>query len=160
LVARRHQARLPAEGREDDNGLTGDVGNLFVHDLSSGRRTQLTDLEISRAYRWYLSPSFSPDGRNLTFHLPRSRSETTKWDAWSVPATGGEPTLVMRNAAFPMYIADGKWIAFVVPAASDFAGHTVRVARADGEGSPRDARGSERPDLVARDVPRRNRDRA
>jgi Tol biopolymer transport system component len=121
----------------DDDGLTGDVGNLFVHDLSSGRRTQLTDLKLSRAFWWYLSPSFSPDGRNVIFHLPRSKSETTEWDAWSVPVTGGEPTLILRNAAFPMYFADGKEIAFVEPTSSDFAGHSIGIARADAQGSRR-----------------------
>ena len=128
-----------ASGRDggDDDGLTGDVGNLFVEDLASGRRTQLTDLELSRAWWWYLSPSFTPDGRNVIFHLPRGRSETTEWDAWSVPVAGGGPTLVLRNAAFPMYFADGKEIAFVPPAASNFEGHSIAIASADGEGSRR-----------------------
>jgi Tol biopolymer transport system component len=123
----------------DDDALTGDgdIGNLFVHDLSSGRRTQLTDLELSRAWWWYLSPSFSPDGRNVIFHLPRSKSETTKWDVWSVPVTGGEPTLVLRNAAFPMYFADGKEIAFVPPTSSNFEGYSIAIARADAQGSRR-----------------------
>jgi Tol biopolymer transport system component len=31
-------------------GAGNDLGNLFVHDLSSDRRTQLTDLELSDAY--------------------------------------------------------------------------------------------------------------
>jgi hypothetical protein len=26
--------------------------------------------------------------------------KTTKFDVWSVPVTGGEPTLVQRNASF------------------------------------------------------------
>jgi Tol biopolymer transport system component len=120
----------------DDDGLTADVGNLFVHDLSSGEKTQLTDLELSRAAWWYLSPTFSPDGRNVIFHLPRGRSETTKWDAWSVPVTGGEPTLVLRNAAFPLYLPDGKEIAFVVPTTSNFEGQSI-ARSADGQGSPR-----------------------
>jgi dipeptidyl aminopeptidase/acylaminoacyl peptidase len=117
-----------------DTALTGDVGNLFVEDLASGRRTQLTDLELSRAWWWFLSPSFSPDGRNVIFHLPRGRSETTKWDVWSVPVTGGEPKLVLRNASFPMVSAvpilpNGVRIAFVSPWPNDFAGRRIMAAR-------------------------------
>jgi Tol biopolymer transport system component len=50
---------------------------------------------------------------------------------------GGEPTLVLRNAAFPMYFADGKEIALVPPAASNFEGHSIAIASAGGEGSRR-----------------------
>jgi Tol biopolymer transport system component len=117
-----------------DTALTEDVGNLFVEDLSSGRRTQVTDLDLSRAWWWFLSPSFSPDGRNVLFHMPRSRSETTKWDVWSVPVTGGQPKLVVRNAAFPMLDAapilpNGVRIAFVSALGDDFAGKSIMAAR-------------------------------
>jgi len=133
-----HGTKVVYQLRDGGTGESaGDVGNLFVHDLSSGRRTQLTDLELTRAAWWYLSPSFSPDGRNVVFHLPRTPSGTTKWDVWSVPVTGGEPTLVLRNAAFPMYFPDGKEVAFVVPTSSNFAGYSIGTARAGGEGSRR-----------------------
>jgi hypothetical protein len=115
-----------------DDALTGDVGNLFVHDLSTGRRTQITDLELSRASWWFLSPSFSPNGRNVIFHLPRSRSRTTKWDAWSVPVTGGEPTLLLRNALFPVLgveMPTVEPIAFVSPSPADLAGSSIITAR-------------------------------
>lgn len=111
------------------------VGNLFVQDLSSGRRTQLTDLELSGASWWFLSPIFGPDGANVIFRMPRGSAETTKWDVLSVPVTGGEPTLVLRNAAFPMYFPDGKQIAFVVPKPDSFSGYGIAIARADGQGS-------------------------
>jgi Tol biopolymer transport system component len=117
-----------------DTALTGDVGNLFVEDVASGRKTQLTDLELKRAWWWFLSPSFSPNGRNVLFHLPRSRSQTTKWDSWSVPVSGGEPTLMLRNASFPMLSAasilpNGVRIAYVSPGPSDFAGPSLMAAR-------------------------------
>jgi hypothetical protein len=115
-----------------DTALTGDVGNLFVHDLSTGRRTQITDLELSRAWWWFLSPSFSPGGRDVIFHLPRTRSQATTWDAWSVPVNGGEPSLVLRNAAFPMLTGhgpEGEEVAFVEPTASDFAGQSLMTGR-------------------------------
>jgi Tol biopolymer transport system component len=110
-----------------------DVGNLFVQDLSSGRRTQLTDLELSRAWWWYLSPSFSRDGREVVFHMPRTSSETTKWDVWSAPIAGGEPTLVLRGASFPMLdraqAPEGEEIAFVSPMSDNFAGHSIMIGR-------------------------------
>jgi Tol biopolymer transport system component len=118
--------------QERDGGDDEDVGNLFLEDLLSGERTQLTDLELSRAWWWFLSPSFSPDGRNVIFHLPRTRSETTKFDVWSVSVTGGEPTLVLRNASFPMLGADlpnDVRMAFVSPWPDDFAGHRIMAAR-------------------------------
>jgi Tol biopolymer transport system component len=115
-----------------DDALTGDVGNLFVHDLSTGRRTQITDLELSRAWWYFLAPSFTPDGRHVIFHLPRGRSATTKFDVWSVPVTGGEPTRVLQNATFPMPGADlpnEVRIAFVSPYPDDLAGDSIVAAR-------------------------------
>jgi Tol biopolymer transport system component len=118
----------------------GDVGNLFVHDLASGRKTQLTHLGPSRAPpgRYFLSPIFSADGRDVYFHLPRNSSETTKFDVWSVPVAGGEPTLVVRNAAlpvplhsFPDEVPETPEIAFVSPTASDFTGRDISTADLD-----------------------------
>jgi Tol biopolymer transport system component len=119
-----------------------DVGNLFVHDLSSGRRTQLTHLELTNAWWWYLSPSFGPPGGypfsnatgpdDVIFHLPRRSTATTKWDVWSVPMTGGEATLLVRNAVFPMLRAEGPEglrVAFLSPSANDFAGRSIMTAR-------------------------------
>jgi Tol biopolymer transport system component len=135
-----------------------DVGDLFVQDLATGRWTQVTDLsahlpplpgaqfgvrmkpELTRAFWWFLSPSFSDDGKNVVFHLPRDPSETTTWNVWSVRATGGEYarrpyTLVLRNAAFPMLnradVPEGDEIAFVLPATDVFAGNRIMTARPD-----------------------------
>jgi basic membrane lipoprotein Med (substrate-binding protein (PBP1-ABC) superfamily)/DNA-binding SARP family transcriptional activator len=117
---------------QERNGASEDVGNLFVEDLSSGRKTQITVLELTTAWWWWMAPTFSPDGRSVIFHLPRSSSEATTWDVWSVPATGGEPTLVLENAAQPAYFPDGNQIAFVEPTDSDLAGHTISIVDAQG----------------------------
>jgi hypothetical protein len=114
-------------------GGTRDLGNLFIEDVSSGRRTQVTDLELQAAEWHFLWAGFSPDGRNVIFHLPRHAFwENPKWDVWSVPVTGGEPTLVLRNAAFPLYLPDGEQIAFVVATSSTFNGRSIGIASADG----------------------------
>jgi dipeptidyl aminopeptidase/acylaminoacyl peptidase len=118
------------------------VGNLFVHDLSTGRRTQVTDLKLSRAFWWFLSPRFTPTiwdsfaiepgPGHVIFHLPRSSTELTTWDVWSVPVTGGEPTLVLRDAAFPLPRAqgpEGLGIQFVLPKSNDFAGQSLMTGR-------------------------------
>jgi Tol biopolymer transport system component len=109
------------------------VGNLFVRELSTGRRTQVTHLELSKAEWWFLSPSFSPDGANVIFQMPRSSSETTKWDVWSVPVTGGQPMLVLRNASLPMLNPaggpEGVAIAFVSPRTNVFSGHSIMTGR-------------------------------
>lgn len=107
-----------------------DLGNLFVQDLSSGQTTQLTDLERSRAGWWFMSPRFSPDGQSVIFQLARDSSETTKFDVWSVPVTGGEPTLMLRNAFFPMVLPDGETIAFVEPSGFDLSGDRISIAEA------------------------------
>ena len=114
-----------------------DIGNLFVHDLASGVRTQITDLQVPPPYWWFITPSFSHDGRSVVYHLPRTGAETTRWDVWSVPATGGKSTLLLRDASFPMFFPDGRRIAFVVPSPSDFSGHRIEIASADGRGSRR-----------------------
>lgn len=113
-------------------GGTQDVGNLFAQDLASGESTQITNLELESAWWYELHIDVSQDGRTVIFDLPRTSSETTKWDTWSVPVTGGEPTLAVRNGAFPMYVSDGDEIAFVVPTASNFIGRDIGIANADG----------------------------
>jgi WD40-like Beta Propeller Repeat len=118
--------------QERDGTDPYDVGNLFVHDLSTGERTQITDLELTEAWWWFLSPSFTPTGQSVIFHMPRTSSETTTWDVWSVPVTGGEPTLVLRNASFPMLRGsgpEGLRIQFLLPMDNDFAGQSLMTGR-------------------------------
>jgi Tol biopolymer transport system component len=89
--------------QEREAGSQDDVGNIFVFDLSTGEKTRVTDLELTRAYTYDLSPSFSQHGDDsVIFHMPRSSSVRTKWDVWSVPATGGEPKLLLPDAYFAM----------------------------------------------------------
>ena len=112
------------------NGSYTDVGNLVIQDVVTGRRNQITDLELTASW-WFLYPSFSPDGQNVIFQLPRSGSGETIWDAWSVPITGGEPTLVQRNATLPVYLPEGKGIAFVESLTTG-GGSSIQIADAQG----------------------------
>jgi Tol biopolymer transport system component len=108
-------------------GGTSDVGNLFLEDVATGRRTQLTDLKLQNSSSWFLAARFTPDGKNVIFQLPRT--PLAKWDVWSVPVTGGEPTLVLRDAGLPEYFPDGKTLAFVD---NPFGGTGIQIADPDG----------------------------
>ena len=50
--------------------------------------------------------------------------------------TGGEPTLLLEDAFFPISFPDGEEITFVTPTVN-FEGDTISIANADGSGSPR-----------------------
>jgi Tol biopolymer transport system component len=110
----------------------GDVGNLFFYDLSTDRSTKLTDLRLRDVWWFEIHPKLSPDGRRAVFELPRNAGPHTRWDVWSVPVTGGEePALEVRDAAFPLYLADGS-IAHVPDLHGTFEGDTIAVANTDG----------------------------
>jgi WD40 repeat protein len=95
------------------DGAVEKIGNLFALDLASGTVTQLTDLEQINAGLWYMSPSYSPDGRSILFTSPSTgKDDRQVWHLWSIPASGGEPTLVLRDAGFGEYSPDGSTIAY------------------------------------------------
>jgi hypothetical protein len=130
--------RIVYQERLDDDDH---VGNLFVYDLSSGEKTQITDLQRGRFFHYDLWPSFStttvpPDPDTVIFHM--ASGDTGTADVWSVPATGGEPKLVLENAWYPMTGASvgGDMFAyqFLLPSAdlasrSIVAGHPCCPAR-------------------------------
>jgi Tol biopolymer transport system component len=67
-----------------------DFGDLVVEDMTSGRKTRIeVGLGSAADGWWYLAPTFSSDGRDVIFQLPRESSSGTKWDLWSVPVAGG-----------------------------------------------------------------------
>jgi Tol biopolymer transport system component len=111
------------------------VGDIFVLDLATGTSRQVTDLGQQQHQWWFLSPSFAPNGRSIIFHRPREQGPLV-WDLWSVPATGGEASLVRRNAGFGVYSPDGGSIAYLSPIESDFTGTELLVAGVGG-GTPR-----------------------
>jgi Tol biopolymer transport system component len=114
------------------DGAGTEVGNVFLYDVASGRRTQLTDLRAGHDDWWFLSARFGPDGRSVIFHRPSPNGST--WNVWSVPVTGGTPAIVLRDAAFPEFFPDGNRMAFVQPFVSSPGG---RLEIAEGDGSRR-----------------------
>ena len=118
--------------RRDSSG--DDFGNLVVEDVKTGRKTLITDLEQSSVDVdgwWYLSPTFTPDGQNVVFQWPEASSPGIKWDLWSVPVTGGEAELLVKNAA-QATTSGSPTYAFVRPMSNFFAGSSLVITGQDG----------------------------
>ena len=115
------------------DGRNQKIGNLFVLDVASGKVTQLTDLEQISAGLWFMAPSYSPDGRSILFTSPSTGKEDEQvWSLWSIPSSGGEPTIVLRNAGFGEYSPDGSTIAYSRVSGDGELLDGVWIADADG----------------------------
>ena len=114
------------------------LGNLFVQDVITGRRTQLTNFDQTQLWDWWFTfPSFAPDGRSILFQLPGGDPINPVWDLWSVPVAGGKQTLVRRNAGWGGYSPDGRWLAYLSPVdPQSFAGGGLWITSVHG-GTPR-----------------------
>jgi hypothetical protein len=121
------------------DGPAEKIGNLFALDVASEKVTQLTDLEQISSGLWFMAPSYSPDGRSILFTSPTGKDDRQVWHIWSIPSSGGEPTIVLRDAAFGEYSPDGSTIAY----ARDSGQGGVWIANADG---------SDRRQLVAGEI--------
>jgi Tol biopolymer transport system component len=115
------------------DGATNEIGNLVVVDVSSEETTQITSLEPASHDWWFVYPSFSPDGRRIIFHLPRDPGgPDTRFDVYTVPVTGGEPTVVVRDAGMGVYGPDGEQLAYLDSPRGIWASSRLMVADADG----------------------------
>ena len=122
---------LAFQGR---NGATSELGDLFVVDVATGDRTRITNLEPNSYDPWFLSPSFTADGRSILFQLPRGPGRTpAAWDLWSVPIAGGEPTLVWRDASLGAYAPNGRSLAYLDPSRGEWASATLLL---EGDSAP------------------------
>ena len=65
--------------------------------------------------------------------LPRDTSYSKNWDLWSVPVTGGEPTLVVRDASQPAAFG-GPVDVYLQPMGPDsFSGSHLVISTSDGD---------------------------
>ena len=85
------------------DGADGGIGDLYVVDVTSGRVEQITHLASVKASLSYMAPTFSADGQSVLFTMPTvvasgANGRQLEWDLWTVPARGGEPTLLLKNA--------------------------------------------------------------
>jgi Tol biopolymer transport system component len=120
-------------------GLGLRIGNLYVLEVEIGRVEKITDLEQVSVDPWYMAPTFSQDGRSVLFTMPTvvgsgPAGRQLRWDTWSVPASGGDPALVRRNATGADAEPGGDSIAFVGAREVDgeFKFGPLYVARSDG----------------------------
>ena len=116
-------------------GVDLQVGNLYVLDVQSGRVEQITDLGPVRSGFYYMAPTFSQDGESILFRKPPSING--RLDIWTVPTSGGEPTLVLRNSFAVDVAPSGNSIAFVEArhVHGDLVFGDLYVARSDGTGA-------------------------
>jgi Tol biopolymer transport system component len=90
------------------------IGNLFLVDVVTGETTQITDLDQVASHLWFMGPRYTPDGDTILFTMPGGAGmPTDSWNLWSVPVTGGDPTLIRRNAGIASVSPDGREIAYV-----------------------------------------------
>lgn len=113
---------------------TEKLGNLFVLDVRTGQRTQITNFDQTKSWDWWFTfPSFSSDGRWILFQLPRGDNTNPIWDLWTVPVTGGQQNLLRRNAGWGGFSPDHKWLAYLSPVdAQSFTGGSLRIMTFDG----------------------------
>ena len=113
-------------------------GELYVLDLARGEQTRITHLPGQNHGWWFMGPAFGPGGEAVVFHRPDPAlgggAEDERWDLWSVPATGGDPALVLRNAGFAQFSPADGTMAFLRPIReSNFAGGGLWLADPDAE---------------------------
>jgi Tol biopolymer transport system component/DNA-binding winged helix-turn-helix (wHTH) protein len=80
--------RMLAFFRGSKGFLTG--GQLYVKMLPNGDAKRLTDDS-----RWKYGPVFSPDGSQIAYSVVNEK----QFQTWTVPVLGGEPHLLLKNAA-------------------------------------------------------------
>jgi len=76
-------------------------GQIYVKVLPGGESALLTD-DPSPKY----GLAFTPDGSRVAYTAVSHPGDS--WNTWTVPAAGGVPALLMRNAAGLTWIGDGK----------------------------------------------------
>lgn len=89
-----------------NEGVVGNDYEIFVVDLRTGARAQLTDNEAAD-----YTPTWSPDGSRIAFNSDRDG----EWDVWVMESSGRAPRKVADLQPHDYYTSwspDGRWIAF------------------------------------------------
>jgi serine/threonine protein kinase len=82
-------------------------GQIYVKLLPNGEPLQLTRDDLHK-----MGPKFSPDGARITYTASDPESG---WNTWVVPVLGGQPSLLLANAAGLTWITPGggqPWLLF------------------------------------------------
>lgn len=124
-------------------GAGGVIGDLYVLDVTSGGVQQITNLPSVKAGLYYMAPTFSSDGRSVLFTMPTEVASgpdgrQLEWDLWTVSASGGEATMLVKDAGFADAEPDGDSITFVAfqpDGKGDPTFGDAYVARSDGSGA-------------------------
>jgi hypothetical protein len=112
-------AALKAIGEKVKAKIVWSSSRLGNHDLfsSDADGSNIKQLTKGDAVDWF--PRFSPDGSRILFTRSqkgwvseRDANTDGKWDLFTLPADGGEPTKVVDNASWGTWV-DGETILFV-----------------------------------------------
>jgi Tol biopolymer transport system component len=119
------------------------VGDIFLVDVATGETTRMTHLRPVASGLWYMGPTFSPDGQTVFFTRPNDNYVHQSWSLWSVPAPGGEPRLVLRDAIGGRLSPDGRTIVYFTFKTTPESGFLANMwlANADGTDARRLGRG-------------------
>jgi Tol biopolymer transport system component len=125
-------------------GAGGVIGDLYVLDVASGGVKQITHLPSVKAGLYYMAPTFSSDGGSVLFTMPTEvasgpNGRQLEWNLWTVPASGGEATMLVKDAGFADAQPNGDSITYVALQQPDGKGDptfgAAYVARSDGSGA-------------------------
>ena len=100
-----------------------DRGQVFVNLLPDGEPVQLT-----RDERLKIAPAFSPDGSRIAYTV---YTESGAWETWTVPVLGGQPQLMMANAAALSWVREDQVLFSQITRGMHMTVVTATAARAN-----------------------------
>jgi Tol biopolymer transport system component len=102
------EVAFSTEGFSDPNARRLSPSMVWVVNVSTGERRQLTDAKTGDAAQ----PAWSPDGARIAYW---GKHKGGQRDIWTIPARGGDPAPVTDDAAFdwnPVWSPDGRYLYF------------------------------------------------
>lgn len=100
-----------------------DPGQLYVKLLPDGEPQQLTNDD-----RHKMAPAFSPDGSRIAYTVS---SGNGAWETWTVSVFGGQPELMMANAAALSWVGKDRVLFSQITRGMHMTVATATAARAD-----------------------------